>query len=73
MARPSVQSEGEEMTATYDHRHRLAATRAAEAAMGAKWCAKGVHFAPATDCKRIVVGNGREQWICSHHAEMAGR
>jgi len=61
------------MTATYDHPHRLAATRAAEAATGQRWCAKGVHFAPATDCKRIVVGNGREQWICSHHAEMAGR
>jgi len=61
------------MTATYDHQHRVASTRAAEAATGQRWCAKGVHFAPATDCKRIVVGNGREQWICSHHAEMAGR
>ena len=72
LARPSVQSEGEEMTATYDRNGMRAMTRATQAATGQTWCAKGSHL-PDQDCKLIRVGNGRRQWICSHHAEMAGR
>ncbi len=61
------------MTATYDRNGMRAMTRATEAATDRKWCGKGNHFAPSVECKLIRIGNGRRQWICSYHAEMAGR